>query len=332
VRTDEAAPSGQERFAHIAPNTISHPALRLLSDPAASDLGAARVKRHWVLVVEEAQSAREGEVSVACAFDNGEPCLLQRKLARGFTMTLALSLDRDFSDLPLQECYVPLVHELLYYLAAPSRLPMNVLPGERIDYPIPGRIRPGDVVEMVPPDGRRTPIKLQPLEKDRWLASYAQTASPGLYRLSLPDEALGELATRPGVTSTAASASAPLRGVPFIVLSDPDESRLELLSDDDYRRAGQHVHLVRAGTLGEVIAAIAGGVPGSEIWQQVAIVLLLVLIAETVMTRLIAMRRKAHLTVPVAFGTDQVDAEQFRARAREMLASPPSPKREVQSR
>jgi len=306
IREDAAGPDADEASARIAVNTLDHPAMRLLSDPAGSDLSAVRIRRHWVLAAD----AGDESVGIGAALDGGDACLVQRKLGRGFVLTLALPMDAEFSDLPRNPCgcFPAMVHELVYYLAAPSQRPMNLLPGQQFVYEVPGRVRSGDVAEVIGPDGRRMRAKLQQL-RQRWVATYALTARPGLYRLALPDAALGELSTRPAV----AGEDGRCRGVPFLVLADPEESTLELLADDDFRRAGQFLHLARAETLSELTAAIQGGVPGSEIWRPLALLLLALVVLEIVATRWIAVRRKAHLATPVAFGSDQLDVEGFRA-------------------
>lgn len=304
-----AREEGEETAAHIAPNTIDHPALKLLSDPSTSDLAAARIKRHWVLEA----SAKDESVTAGALLDTGDAYLVQRKYEKGFVLTLAVPLNTKFSDLPVHECqcFVPMVHELVYYLAAPSQRPLNLLPGQQLVYAVPGQVRSGDVAEVISPDARRTKARLDQ-RQGRWQVSYALTARPGLYRLVLPDAAMGDLATRPAV---AGRQEGQPRGIPFLVLSDPDESRLEQLADDDYARAGQFVQLARAETLSELTAAIQGGTPGSEIWQYVALAALALLVGEIAATRAIAVKRKVHLATPVAFGAKQVDADEFRGAA-----------------
>jgi hypothetical protein len=195
---------------------------------------------------------------------------------------------------------------------------MNVRPGQRFVWAISGPIRSGDAAEVLAPTLRRWPARLS-RRRDGWTATYDHTAVAGMYRLILPDAALGPLATRPAVAATDDDAAA---GVPFVVLDDPDESRLELLAEADFERAKQFLDIRRARTLSELVHAIAGGVPGGEIWKLIAVLCAALLAAEIALTRLIAVRRQVHLARPVAFGTDQVDADTFRDEARRMLEVP----------
>lgn len=279
----------EERFAHIALNTINHPAMTLLSDASDSDLGSAPIKRHWVLAANE----QEKNVSVGAFMDNDQPYLVLRKLETGRVLTLAMPLDQEFSDMPrICNCYTPLVHELVHYLAAPAQPMMNILPGQQFIYTFPAAATAA-AAEVADPADRRTSVRLQKLEERRCV-NYSLTARPGLYRLILSDVA--------GTLSDDENA----KTIPFVVLGNPDESKFDLLADDDYKRAGKFIPLTRAKSLGELTAAIAGGVPGSEIWRYVAIAMLVLLAAEIVTTRIIAQKRKMHLAEPISFGVESV--------------------------
>ncbi len=284
IRAGSRTGQNDETFTRIATGKINHPAMMLLADQAENNLRSAHINRHWVLEADE----KEKTVSLGALLDNGLPWLVQRKDARGVVLTLAAPLDLKFTHLPLRECFVPLVHELVHYLAVPAQPEMNILPGRQFVYTIPDETLSGSETEaeVADPAGRRTAVRLRKQDKHRQV-NYSLTARPGVYRLILPngdDDA---------------------KGVPFVVLGDPDESKLDLLSDDDYDRADKFIPLTRAQNLGELTAAIAGGVPGSEIWRHIALIILALLIAEIVTTRLIAQKRKMHLAEPIAFGADR---------------------------
>ncbi len=305
---------GDARFVHVAANTLDHPALRLAADPAESDLASAEIHGRWSLVPSDG-----AEVSVGAYLDSGEPFLVQRKLGKGFVLTLSVPLDRDASDLPVRDCYVPLVHEAVYYLAAPAQRPMNLQPGQQIVLELPPGVSPPEVVEVVGPDGRRSPAALG-RRGQQWQATYARTARVGLYRLMLPQRpGAPAKPAAPAPVETAPAAAPPANEVPFVVLSDPKESSLETLPVEAYAQAAEFVNLARATTRSELTAAIRGGAPGREIWKYVALALVALLVGEIVATRAITAHRQAHVAAPIAFGVDQQSAEAFRA------ASPEAP-------
>jgi hypothetical protein len=316
IKNVEPSPEQKDPFVHVSAGTLDHPALKLLADPAVSDLARATVKRYWVLDPDK----DDQDVSVGGRLEPGAPFLVQRKVQRGFVLTLAIPLDTRFSNLPIlfpSGSYLVLVHELVMFLAAPNQPAMNLRAGEQFTYAIPGKLPAGSAATVTGPDAKRAPATLRQAG-NKWQAVYALTMAPGLYTLHLPPAAAGDLPT----DTAPASATAPARfNVPFVVMDDPNESRLELLGKDDLAIANQYIPTVRAASLAELTAAIAGTVPGSEIWRAVAMVLLCLLVAEAVATRAIAAHRKSHVLQGVAFGATQVDADKFRAAAAGAVAT-----------
>ena len=306
IQSDENERGGKVRFAHVLVGSITNPGLMLLSDPSASDLGSVSIKRHWKLTVEKADK----DVSIGAMLDTGGPFIVQRRISKGLVITSALPLNRKFSDLPLHESYVPLVHELVYYLAGPSQQPMNIQPGEQFIFSVPDSLmglagKHSTVCQVIDPRGQSRTVRFGKRSQE-WQVRYSLTNQPGFYRLVLPAVLSSELQKRGLIIGQVAS-----RGVPFVVKRNADESNFVLLSREDYRRAGQFVHLRHADSLTQVIAAIRGGVPGSEIWRYIAVIILALLIGEILTTRAITANRKLHLADNVAFGSKAVDVERL---------------------
>lgn len=306
IHSDENERGGKVRFAHVLLGSITNPGLMLLSDPSASDLGSASIKRHWKLTIEKADK----DVSIGAMLDTGGPFIVQRRVSKGIVITSALPLNRKFSDLPLHESYVPLVHELVYYLAGPSQQPMNIQPGEQFIFSVPDSSmgpagKHSTVCQVIDPRGQSRTVRFGKHSQE-WQVRYSLTNQPGLYHLVLPTVLSGELQKRGLIIGQVVS-----RGVPFVVKRNADESNFVLLSREDYRRAGQFVHLRHADSLTQVIAAIRGGVPGSEIWRYIAVIILALLIGEILTTRAITANRKLHLADSVAFGSKAVDIERL---------------------
>lgn len=164
--------------------------------------------------------------------------------------------------------------------------------------------------EVVTPTQRRRPAKLAQ-SNGLLRVSFGETQEPGIYTLVLP----------PGLAETFAPTAT--GGVPFVVLGKVEESFLEPLSQADLDLAGQHVDLFETERTDELTAAVAGGVPGEELWKYLAISALLILIGEIAVTRWVAIRRRLHAAETVTFGADAADVQTFRDRARELLALPP---------
>jgi hypothetical protein len=109
--------------------------------------------------------------------------------------------------------------------------------------------------------------------------------------------------------------------VPFAVLRDPAESTLRALTEADLERVGRHVNLFAAKTTGEMTAALAGNVPGREVWKYLALCALAALIAEVAVARWVTGQRRTHTAEQVSFGTEPVSPQSLRDKLWERPAS-----------
>jgi len=303
-----------EAPAHIGLKTLSHPALALLADAPRSDADRALIETYWTLQVDE----KDASVRVGGRLDTGDPLLVERRVGNGYVLMTAMPLQRRASNLPSLKCYVPLVHELAYYLAAPTLAELNVRPGSEFTMELaattPKGLEQADTfadlsAQVLGPREQRLLADLDPTPKGIRVG-FAQTYEPGLYRLTLP-AALGEAFAVP---------PAPETGLPFVVLDDADEGRLAPLTDADLSAATKHVNLFRTDSTDRVLEAVTGDVPGEELWKYLALAAVVCLLAEVGLTRWIATQRRMHAVDTVSFGPEMPDAQAFRAHAEEMLA------------
>ncbi|MFW6108283.1 MAG: PA14 domain-containing protein [bacterium] len=448
--------------ARLEPKTFSHPALQLVAASPQSDTATALVKSYWKLAADERDSA----VRVGGRFHTGEPFLVERELGEGYVLMTAAPLDASVSNLPALKSFVPLVHEMVYYLAAPMMLDPNVAPGAQatlefreaaargdavgsglrgeyydspeltrlqatrvdptIDFdwqegrPHPsvredsfsvrwtGYVRPryserytfhgltddgvrlwvdgkqiinrwvnqsetehtgsaaltagrrhklkleyfedsGQAVarlfwssrsqdkEIVPQsqlfpavadfaeagegDGQTTAEVITPSQRRRparltvaggvLRVSFSETQEPGLYTLVLPPD-LAKVYAPEGAEE----------GLPFVALGQVEESFIDTLSEADLDLAGQHIDLMSTERTDEMASAVAGGMPGEELWKYLAFGALFVLIAEIAITRWVAVQRRLHTVETVSFGEEEVDIQTFQQRAVQLLSVP----------
>jgi len=301
--------------AHLGIKTFSHPSLELMKEATQSDADRAVVSAFWALDVDPKDRA----VRAGGLFDTGEPLLVERQVGKGYVLMTAMSLDRRDSNLPSLKCFVPLVHELAYYLAAPALAQTNVRPGAEFVMELPARTieaarRTAEYArltgEVVTPTGRRLVAALAPAANGLRV-NFAGTYEPGLYRLTLP-AALRQQFAMP----------VDPKGVPFAVVDDAEEGRLAALTSADLEAVGKQVDFFEARSTNDLISAVTGTVPGEELWKYLAIALLVGLLAEIGLTRWIAMQRRMHVVETVAFGPEAVDVKTFRERARRLLEAP----------
>jgi len=299
--------------ARISLRTLSHPTLVLLADAANSDAERALIKTYWTLEVNE----KDAGVAVGGRLDTGDAVLAERSVGEGLVLMTAMALDRRAGNLPSLKCYVPLVHELAYYLAAPTLGQVNVRPGSEFVMELPATSddatrRADEFADLSPtvvgPHDQSYLADLDAMPKGLRVG-FPQTYEPGLYRLTLPT-VLAEAFDVP---------AAPKGGYPFVVVDDAEEGRLVPLTDADLAAPSKHLDLFRATSTDHLLEAVTGDVPGEELWKYLALSLLVGLLAEIGLARWIAGQRHMHSIETVSFGPEMPDAETFRAHAKQML-------------
>ncbi len=293
--------------ARLGLHTFTHPALTLLAEEGRSDAGDATIEAYWRLAVDE----QDGSVRVGGMLDDGSPFLVERKLGEGYVAMTALGLGRRDSNLPTLKCFVPFVHELVYYLSAPMVADANVRAGFPVAFDLLPRVEPvaaegeyaaqGEAV-IVAPSGQRRSLALAGAGEAR-RAAFAGTCEPGLYRLVLPPDMGGPEGGRTWKDGS----------FPFVVLREPEESRLSLLTTADFERVGRHVDLFPARTTGEMRAALVGDIPGAELWKHLALCALVTLLGEVAVARWITIQRRSHVAEEISFGVEAVDPRSLRA-------------------
>ena len=297
--------SSLELPVRLADRTFTHPALEL----AADYVGPVLVNTYWRLEPYEKDPA----VRVGGYFDSGHPFLVARAAGKGHVVMIATSLDGRQNNLPrVRACFVPLVHELVYFLASSPATGGNFQSGAEVSIPLPqGLDKSADwvsgAIKVLTPSNERRPARLIE-ESGRRRLHFAAADAPGVYRFLLPSRSAGAR-TQPVARDS----------LMFVVRNQPAESRLTTLDADDLKAVQQHVDLAVAGTTQELTAMVHGGTPGQEVWKGLVLCAVLALLGEIAITRWIARQRRTHAASPVEFGQDVVDIQSFRARARELV-------------
>ncbi len=270
----------------MAAKTFNHPALERLATAGQSDASDALVRAYWPLAVDRRNTA----VRIGGMLQDGSPLLVERKLGKGRVLMTAMSLDHHDANLPALNCFVPLVHEAVYYLCEAAVPETNIPPSEDVTLTmLPGadaaglHLPAGAVVPVDSPSGRRkmaTVLTCGPTFE----ADFRGAEEPGLYTLLPAGEKAGAVR------------------LPFVVKSDPQESNLAALSEGDLARVGKILPVFHAQNSQELLSAISGEVPGREIWKMLALAALAGLLLESALARWIARGRKSQKVEAVTFG------------------------------
>jgi hypothetical protein len=274
----------------LATKTFNHPVLELLATAGQSDASAALLRAYWPLATQ----AKDPTVRLAGLLQDGSPLLVERKIGKGCVLMTAMSMDSRDCNLPALSCFLPLVHEAVYYLCAAGLPNPNVPPGAETALNLPldstlglAHLAPGTVLNVDGPSSQRKMATVLACDGKSLQASFRGADQPGLYTIAMP-----------GATD-----KAPPLKLPFVVLNDPQESRLASLTEADFARVGKCLPTLHAQTTAELLSAISGTVPGREIWRMLALAALAGLILEIAFTRWIAHQRRNQKVAEVSFGT-----------------------------
>lgn len=112
--------------ARLATVEHGHPAFQPFRGPRTGDLSAARFLRYRR--VEPDTAAR-----VAARFDDGAPALLEASVGNGRVLLWTSTLDRSWTDFPIQPVYLPLVRRMAVQAAGWSEMPRFRTVGEPLD-------------------------------------------------------------------------------------------------------------------------------------------------------------------------------------------------------
>ena len=225
---------------------------------AADSLQAARFNR-YVLLRPTPKSASGG--GVVLSFESGAPALLERSIGRGRVMLFTSTLDRDWNDLPIQPAYLPLLQQVVRYLArAPLRESESpALIGQPRDL----RLQAGDArVEVTLPSVNK---RLFERLGGRQLLTFADTQEAGFYRVA------------------AASENGPWHPRPsefFVVNVDPSESDLHHAPPELIQALERPPPAKTGGT--EVAGPPQRRI---ELWHYIALAILFFLMGEALLLR-----------------------------------------------
>jgi hypothetical protein len=292
--------------------SLTHPAVHLVAQPDQSDLRLGLMAAYWKLgLAAESTSVR------ACGrLESGEPWLTERQLGRGYILMSAMAFDRRDSNLSTLKCFVPMIHEMVYYLAAPTMRNCNLPPGA--EYTLAGSLpmtvaSGGNAMSatIIQPSGEETLVPIDCKWREFRLR-FPGTRYPGLYHVRLP-------------AVIAAAVGIPTNQVPealFAVTHQAEESTLTPLGDADIAALRTHVDLFLPGSAGELQAAFTGNVPGQELWKILIICALLTLLAESALTRWITLHRHLHQAKPVELRSPAESVRATKARLAQLMETP----------
>ncbi len=262
-----------------SPQTPTKPAIPAalnLGHPVFSGFGArmdeawkaAKVRSYFQL---DPRAVKSSELDPLLKLDNDEVLVVERRRGLGLVTLVATTLNADWTDLPLQAAYVPLMRGIVGHLGSFITPPRNLQPGEPIIYAQPDGATGGtngSLREAALPTGEDPLGKPLRLARGAWEGRNAVVSEPLL---------------TPGIyTLNDAQAAGAIR---FAVAVSPAESALVPVSDAETAQLFNEKPGVFHSP--EQIAATLDPArrQSVELWRWLLVAALGLLFLETVMTR-----------------------------------------------
>ncbi len=196
---------------------------------------------------------------VVIALSNGSPLLIERKVGKGRALLYSISLTPESGDILYTGIWAPLLFRSIGYVAAKQESIEQWYTGNRYKPVVKTSAR--EITEIVNPDGSRVSILPMPVgqgvEYDVGLIN-----QPGFYRLEIK-----------GASDRVFPANIPsgfsrLKRIELAKLSDIDVGEVHIVNNDD--------------NLADAVLSLRFG---SELWKPLALAFMLLLISESLISR-----------------------------------------------
>lgn len=263
LTVDSAALNSQP--AGIVTRHYDHQALEFFNDPRNGTLQGAKLRTWYKLAA--AQSSIQ-ETTIAAHLDSSDPFLVEKQFGKGRVIQCCTACDDDWSNLPARPAYLPLMQQLVSYLASTVYPPRNVGVGEQLAALL-GPENADKTAFLTDPEGRRHELKAV-LKGDHCLVEFAATEVPGLYALETPDN----------------------ETIHFVVNTSSKESDLELLDDAEFAELAQQMQAEAVSSTEQYIQLDKRRRFGQELWKKLLAAVLALIFIEIMLQQRFGMVKK----------------------------------------
>lgn len=246
--------------ARVLMQRLTHPSVLYFNDARGGRLQDAEF-RSWI---EFAPPPNENTQRIL-SLDRNAPLLLEKKLGQGRVIACATTANAEWTNLPLQPFFVPLMQRLTTYLATEGSAPAWQLVGTTLHLPLE-KAELGAEFTLRDPTGQMQTLKSQQ-EGDKVFVQSPPIAQPGIFALQ-----------RVGSEKTSYLA----------FNTDNNESDLKALPSDQIKKIAERHEAAFADSLPSYQALDRTRRHGSELWQPLLIALLALLFFEVLLQQRIA--------------------------------------------
>jgi hypothetical protein len=252
--------------ATIVSQHYEHPCLEMFNDPRNGNLSDADI-RLWYKMREDTSRTGDAGITVLARLDTGDPFLVERKFGEGRVIECAVPCDAEWTNLPARPFYLPLMQQLVTYLASKVYPPRNVEVGKPLVAFLPASDA-GKKGVLTDPEGRAREVPIQP-KGTRAIAEFGETQRPGLYVLDAPNN----------------------NRIHFVVNVDRKESDLSQLSDAEVQSVAKAMGASVVKSFNDYHALDQQRRFGQEIWQFLLAVVVGLIFIEMLLEQLFARRK-----------------------------------------
>ena len=248
--------------ATLDPASIDHPALQRFKGAQDVDLNTAEFTRYIKLTPKDGDKS----VRVMARFTNGAPAMVEKTFGLGKVILVASTATTEWNSLPLKPAFLPLVHQLVAYLASGADGTRNGRVGEPVVKPLP-LSEAGRRVTVASPGGDRTALK--PLVDERGATvTLDKPQQAGFYHLSVDQ----------GTQDT------------FAVNRDSSESDLRALDQGALKRLLPIGEWSWIGLNEDLASALRQARQGVELWRYLLLAALGCMLLETMCAQVFGRR------------------------------------------
>jgi hypothetical protein len=273
--------------AHPEPALTSHPALEIFREAPAGGEGTARFRGlsdarflAWWQLTTPGKNPAGVRVAELRTSSDSFPFLVERSYRAGRVLVCAVPLDNSWgTNLPDLPAFVPLVHELIDYLAGARSADFNLQAGQPLRYRLETDAAPQGFL-LQPPQGEARPLAAGPSSPSAYPAQllrqahsawlvYDGTQEIGVYRLMTPEN----------------------RTVYYVVQPDAEESDLTPCSDQDREAVARILPVQYENDRERMAEARTESGRRQEVWWWFLLGLIALLCGEVWMTRRLVKNR-----------------------------------------
>jgi hypothetical protein len=265
-----------EKAATPLASSLFHPAVELFRDVPVGGLGEVRFPRWWKVTTP---GRNTGGVPIAL-LNSTDPLFVEKPYRSGRVILSVVPLDRSWrTNLTGLPAFVPLAHELCYYLGGVRAAEHNLQPGQPIRYR-PESEEGLDALTLQAPGGEPKPLR------------FGDVADPASYPAQLLRQPNGPLVVFEGTRETGVyRLTAGDQVIPYAVQPDPRESDLTPASDEERERVAKQVPMTYEDDHTVMLNTMTLATQRHEVWWLLLAGVVVLLCGEVLMTRWLVKNR-----------------------------------------